>query len=274
MLKQRVLTAIIMLVVGLAALFGLPPTGFAVAALGLLVALGGWEAAQLAGVQRPLARFAFAAMLCSLGGLSLAVNHQPTQWATPAIFVPGCLIWIGFVGWLSRPGWRQENTFGNALFKLFTLAIMLLSAWLAMTWLQAQSPWLVILLLVTIASADVGAYFTGRAIGGPKLAPTISPGKTRAGAIGGLMAAATLTSLAAYLIPDAPFSPALALPVAVGLALLSIGGDLFISLLKRQRQLKDTAGFFPGHGGVLDRFDSLAAALPVFALIVSLLNGH
>jgi phosphatidate cytidylyltransferase len=149
------------------------------------------------------------------------------------------------------------------------LGLILLGAWLAVVQLQMQSAWLIVWLLCVIGAADIGAYFTGRGIGGPKLAARISPGKTWSGAVGGVLAALLVAPLAAYGLP-APLvslsAPMLAL-VGVGLAVVSIGGDLFISLLKRQAGLKDSSDLLPGHGGLLDRLDSLGAALPFFALL-------
>jgi len=277
-LKQRVLTAIVMALVGLAALFGLDPLLFSVAALLLFLALGGWEAARLAGLTCPVRRILFAAFLSLPAAALLLVGHDwPASINTHAlmfVFLPGCVAWLGFIAWLSRPEWGYRASVGMRVFKLAAMAILLWSAWLAVSWLQAQSPWWVMLLIVIIAAADIGAYFSGRTIGGPKLAPRISPGKTRSGAIGGLLSSALLTALAAWLLPQSPLSPAQALPIAALLALVSIGGDLFISLLKRQQNLKDTAALFPGHGGVLDRFDSLSAGLPFFALLLAWLAGN
>ncbi|MEN1729685.1 MAG: phosphatidate cytidylyltransferase [Pseudomonadota bacterium] len=145
----------------------------------------------------------------------------------------------------------------------------MLAAWLAIAWLQQQSPWLPVLLIIIIAAADVGAYFTGRSVGGPKLAPRISPGKTWSGVAGGIVAAFIITTIAVLVLPDSPFSPWLAGTIALGLAAISVGGDLFFSLLKRQRGIKDSSHLLPGHGGILDRIDSLGAALPFFALAVA-----
>ncbi|MEE4304200.1 MAG: phosphatidate cytidylyltransferase, partial [Wenzhouxiangella sp.] len=153
-------------------------------------------------------------------------------------------------------------------FKLVVLGGVLLAAWLGLSLLQSISPWLVFLLLVVIAAADTGAYFSGRHFGGAKLAPRISPGKTRAGALGGLLGAAVLTPLAGAIFPLNPFEPFTLAALAFGIAMISIGGDLYISLLKRQRGLKDTSALLPGHGGILDRFDSMSAAVPFFALAV------
>ncbi len=269
MLRTRVVTALIITSIGLAAVFLLPGPGFAAFATLILLALGGWEGARLGGLDRAPARAVYTLALVALGGLVYWL-HDPAF--IVAWLLPGCLAWVGFLAWLARPALGAAPRPANHACKLLVVALILLTGWLALVWLQATSPWLVLLLLVVIAAADVGAYFTGRRLGGPKLAPSISPGKTRSGAVGGLFAAMLATSIAAVFLPGSPFPPLLAGALALGLAAISIGGDLFVSLLKRQRQLKDTSDLLPGHGGILDRFDSIGAAAPVFALAVAVLG--
>jgi len=258
-LKERVITALIMAVVGLATLFLAPPPLFAVLAGVLLLGIGGWEAGRLAGLHETRHAAAFAALISGIGAaLFLLGSAQLNQ----LLLLLVALLWLLLLSWLMRPLLGANRR----LVKLVSLGCILLAAWLAVITLQQASPWLVLTLVIIIAAADIGAYFSGRAVGGPKLAPSISPGKTLSGAGGGLVAAAIAAALATWLLPHAPFGPWSAALIGLTLALLSIGGDLFISLLKRQRGLKDTSSLFPGHGGVLDRFDSLGAALPFFAL--------
>lgn len=267
MLRTRVITAIIITALGLTALFVMNALAFSALAAAVLLALGGWEAARLAGLGSNWSRIAYPAALVGLAGV---IHFSQPQMNIVAWLLPGCIAWVFFLAWLAAPGWGRADTPAFRTLKLLGLAVLLLSAWLALSWLKAVDPWLVLLLLVIIAAADVGAYFTGRSIGGPKLAPSISPGKTRSGAVGGLISAMALTAAAASLIPGSPFSAPFAAGLALVLALLSIGGDLFMSLLKRQRGIKDSSNLLPGHGGILDRFDSLGAALPYFALAVAL----
>lgn len=259
MLKTRVITALVMAIIGLSALFLSPPALFALLAGILLLGIGGWEAGRLAGLESGAHSLIFACVLLTLGAL-LFFLFRPVWTAT--LLLGGALLWLGALFWLARP--RS----GAALrtLKLAVLGGILLSAWLAVITLQAGSPWLVVLLVIIIAAADIGAYFSGRAIGGPKLAPSISPGKTQSGAIGGLLAATLVAAAVVTVLPEAPFRPLAAALVGLVLAALSIGGDLLISLFKRQRGLKDSSALLPGHGGLLDRFDSLGAALPFFAL--------
>jgi len=266
-LRTRVITAIIITALGLTAVFTLDPVAFAVLAALILLALGGWEAALLAGLDSPAARIGVALALCASGAGLFALYHP--DWFV-GVLVPGCVLWLALAVWLTRPDLGREVRPAHTIIKLLILGGVLLTAWMAVIWLQAGSGWYVVLLMLIVAGADIGAYFTGRAIGGAKLAPRISPGKTRSGAIGGLACAMLVAALATLTLPVSPLSPLMASLVALPLAAVSIGGDLSISLMKRQRGLKDTSNVLPGHGGILDRFDSVGAGLPFFAVAIAL----
>lgn len=145
---------------------------------------------------------------------------------------------------------------------------------LALVWLRLQPDigiWLVGWVLATVWASDTGAYFSGRAIGGPKLAPRISPNKTWAGLIGGMVAAAVaggaVSGWGGYTI-----LPAAALSAVV--AALSQGGDLAESALKRHFNVKDSGKLIPGHGGILDRVDALLVAVPAAALLYAASQGR
>ena len=125
-------------------------------------------------------------------------------------------------------------------------------------------------MLLIVWAADTGAYFAGRTFGKRKLAPHISPGKTIAGLFGGLITAPLVALLAVHLMPIAGIEPAILIPLVLVTALVSVGGDLLISLHKRTSGHKDSGKLLPGHGGILDRVDSLLAAAPFFALGVLL----
>jgi phosphatidate cytidylyltransferase len=125
---------------------------------------------------------------------------------------------------------------------------------------------LILLLLLTVWAADVGAYFAGKIFGKTRLAPHISPGKTRAGLVGGLFLAPLVTLLAANLMPLGHIEAVYLILLSFVTALVSVGGDLMISLHKRTSGFKDSGNLLPGHGGILDRLDSLLVASPFFAL--------
>jgi phosphatidate cytidylyltransferase len=156
------------------------------------------------------------------------------------------------------------RAFGMPLVAVLGLPVLLPSWWLLVT-LHAveQGPELGLTLMSIVWAADVGGYAFGRWLGRVKLAPAVSPGKTWEGVTGGLLAAAVAATIAARLLglPVAGF-------VAVGIAtaLVSVLGDLTESMFKRNVGLKDSGALFPGHGGVLDRFDSLTAAIPIYVI--------
>jgi phosphatidate cytidylyltransferase len=138
----------------------------------------------------------------------------------------------------------------------------------AIAWIQwAMGPAAISWVLAVVAVSDSSQYYTGRLFGRSKLAPLISPAKTREGAVGGLVGAVLAGLLLAPLWLPA-LSPATAAAVAVALALAGIAGDLFESLIKRSVGVKDSSALIPGHGGVLDRIDSHLFAAPMFYLIV------
>jgi phosphatidate cytidylyltransferase len=127
----------------------------------------------------------------------------------------------------------------------------------------ARGPELVLWLLLLVIAADIGAFFAGRSLGRHKLAPRVSPGKTWEGALGGLLAVG-LVALAGAVHLSLPVAAGVAFGCAVGI--FSVIGDLTESMFKRAAGLKDSGSLLPGHGGILDRIDSLTAAAPLYAL--------
>lgn len=182
-----------------------------------------------------------------------------------ALFGAAALFWLAVAPvWMWR-GVRAESTTALGAAGV----AVLVPAGLAMLVLRPAEV-LVVLALVWIA--DTGAYFVGRAWGRRKLAPSISPGKTWEGAIGGLLGAAAYAIICGILIQELAWAPFLA--IAVLLAMLSIAGDLFESAVKRQAGVKDSGSLLPGHGGLLDRIDSATATLPVAALLWPLVKAN
>jgi phosphatidate cytidylyltransferase len=131
--------------------------------------------------------------------------------------------------------------------------------------------WSIFWLLAVVWATDIGAYAAGRTIGGPKLAPKISPNKTWSGAVGGLVSAIIAQAVVVW-AADVAISVQFVL-IAILASIVSQAGDLFESALKRRYQVKDSGGLIPGHGGVMDRFDGLWAAAPVMALFCAILGG-
>lgn len=263
MLRARVITALSLLIALLCVLFLLPEPATD-AAFAVLAALAAWEWAGLMG-SAAIGRVLF-------GGLALPICWQVHGAGEPAYL----LLWgAAAIFWLLPAGlWlRSRWTMAGKDFAAYALGLLLIvAAWAAMAALHARGPWVLLGAMALAWVADIAAYFAGRAFGRHKLAPQISPGKTWegvAGAVGGVLvyglalAAATGRLAAAALAELVVWALLLLALTAAGIV-----GDLFESLLKRQAGVKDSSNLLPGHGGILDRIDSLLAILPLAALIV------
>ncbi len=272
MLVTRVLTAVVLVPLVLAALFLLPPAGWgAVSLVAIVVASAEW--ANLAGYRKP-AWLLFVAGTIAIGSWLLFAAPAGFARGWPdAVVLTACggatLFWL-----LVAPPWlrhRWRPVFAPVLAGVGWL--VLVGAWVAVVELQARSPWLVLAAMAIVWVADTAAYFAGRAFGRRKLAPEISPGKTWEGVYGALAAvvvyALALTPFAAAAGYSGAVTPIVVfvwVAFALVLAGLSVAGDLFESLLKRQAGVKDSGSLLPGHGGILDRIDALLAAMPPAAV--------
>ncbi|MGM0594851.1 MAG: phosphatidate cytidylyltransferase [Pseudomonadota bacterium] len=262
MLKQRVITAVILAPLSLWGIWALPTSIFALL-MGVIILLGGWEWSRLGGLHRLPGRLGYTAMLAALmGGLYPLLSQG--NW--PLLVLVLAMMWwsmalLTVLGYPSTAAlWR------SAIVRGLAGGLILLPAWAAMVVLHREfGPGLVILLVMLVWGADIGAYFAGRALGRHKLAPRVSPGKTWEGVFGGVLLALAVALAATYWwIPPGGLAWLLGL-VALTVA-ISVLGDLIESLFKRIADLKDSGGLLPGHGGVMDRIDSLTAAAPLFTL--------
>ena len=269
----RTIAALVMAPAAIAAVLWLPSPILA-ALVATVMMIGLWEWTLLVGLKQHTSRLAY---LAANAGLMAALAWSAGRGTFPFNYVPLKLVsllgvgwWLLALCWLSRFEWaRNDSTFARVV-KLVAGSLSVIPAWCALVWLHASSPqgpaWALFALLVVWA-ADSGAYFVGVRYGRRKLAPRISPGKSWEGFWGGLGLSLTL-SVAAWPFLGLTLAdwPALAL-VTLLAALASVLGDLFESLLKRHAGIKDSSDLIPGHGGVLDRLDSLLAALPVFVVV-------
>jgi phosphatidate cytidylyltransferase len=258
MLKARILTALVLAAIVLGVVLTLPAIATFVL-LTVVVALGAWEWSRFIGVASLAVRLVYVAVLVGLLWPAWMLTRDATGLQTLLWIAAGW--WLLALAWLSlRPGAVTPAT--AALAGLFALV----PAWVALCELRVDpvhGPALVLFALVLVVAADTGAYAAGRAFGRVRLAPRVSPGKTWEGAVGGI-ALALLVSIwgAAWLgVAAAPFIAAGAMAAA-----FSIVGDLTESMLKRHAGLKDSGTLFPGHGGVLDRIDSVTAGAPILLL--------
>ena len=154
--------------------------------------------------------------------------------------------------------------------KLLIGLLILLPAWQGLVFIK-QLPlgnWLIMAVMVLVWGADIGAYFSGKAFGKRKLAPQVSPGKSWEGVYGGLALSLVITAVVGLVRDWTLGQMILGLLGAAIVVFISVVGDLTESMFKRQSGIKDSSNLLPGHGGVLDRIDSLTAAIPVFAVLL------
>jgi phosphatidate cytidylyltransferase len=276
MTKTRLLAALIMAPVAiLTVLFVSTPVLAALSALLFLAAL--WEWLKLADVEDTLARTIL--LICNLALMvALVWGSRTAQGGSLALLqlvvVIGVVWWLLALAWLGHYRFASDHDTHARVFKLAAGTLAVIPAWAALCLIHVSEPnghrWL-LLALFLVWAADTGAYFSGRYLGGKlfgarKLAPRISPNKTLEGFAGGVLLAVVVALVGAPLAgASLEQLPWVAL-VAVATVLASVVGDLFESLLKRHIGVKDSGDLIPGHGGVLDRMDSVLAALPVFAL--------
>lgn len=268
MLRQRVLTAMGLVAGLLAGLFLLPPPGWLM--LAALICCGaGWEWAGLSGWSdwRKAAFAVLAGSACLVLGVAggLAQVEATAHGAIFASYVASALFWIVLVpNWLKHK-WRIGRDAGVVM----TGLIVLVPPALALAHLRQIDPFLLLAAMALVWVADIAAYFSGRSFGRHKLAPGISPGKTWEGAAGAVAGVVLVGFALLFLFrPDilSLRSPGVIALFFVALTAVSIEGDLFESMLKRQAGMKDSGNILPGHGGILDRIDSLTSTLPLAGL--------
>ncbi len=281
MLIQRILTALILAPLAITAIFYLPLTYFAGFIL-IVMAIGAWEWGPFMGFSSNRRRIFFVltnVILISMLWLALPLDKLWTSASELHAFIIG-ILWLTVVWWLLSAFltfvyprysafWSSHRSV-RGIFGWLTIV----PTWLAFMILrsheyqvdQYDGAQLIMFLFLMVWSADVGAYFVGKAIGKHKLMPNVSPGKTVEGFFGGVLFACLMISLSGYFIGWSWSQQLTVLLVTVLITTISVLGDLNESMFKRQAGIKDSGSILPGHGGILDRIDSLTATAPVYAL--------
>ncbi len=272
MLAQRILTAALLvpLVVG-GVLF--LPTFWVGLFFAAVILLGAWEWARLSKISTPLWKSVFLLLMAMMLGMAATMSSNfNLNYGVLAVATTGWLLGAALLFCIKKI--EKISLEPNPL-RVAVGFLVLLPCWIALVFLHGsgeEGPVLVIFVLVLIWASDSCAYFAGRRWGRVKLAPVISPGKTREGAYGALVGAVICGVILAYLKPDLG-GLLVTIPLCILTCLVSIEGDLFESLIKRQADVKDSGNLLPGHGGILDRIDSVTAAAPVFVFGLMLLGA-
>ena len=279
MLLQRVITAVVLLALLLPSLWVATPWPFALLTL-LLIAAAGWEWSRLNGV----------ATVAALGpGVLLALAGLWAVYTGSVARVPAAVWWGAAVAWLvigslALRGGPAAWPRWPAVLRLALGLLALWVAWLALAKARTVGVNFLLSALCLVWAADIGAYAAGRAFGRRKLAPTISPGKSWEGVVGGMASVLVLAALWVLLIDRAGPVDSASLytqlvervgwaglvALALVLVAFSVVGDLFESLVKRAAGAKDSSRLLPGHGGVLDRIDALLPVLPIAMALATL----
>ncbi|GAA0850418.1 phosphatidate cytidylyltransferase [Marinobacter szutsaonensis] len=278
MLKTRIITALILAPIAIGGIFFLPPLGFALFT-GAVITIGAWEWANMSGIEGQGGRVAYAAVTAAI--LYGLLN-------VPAVVV----LWLALAWWficflLVRSYPQGSDRWGSLPMRAVMGLFVLVPAWVGLNHLRtggfqfgdvANNLWVILYVFCVVWVADIGAYFAGRAFGKAKLAPRVSPGKSWAGVWGGLTAVGVFAVIVSSLASASLTETLLLVAASLFTGLVSVLGDLLESMLKRFRGIKDSSQLLPGHGGIMDRIDSLTAAIPVFALIITqlgwLTTGH
>lgn len=273
MLKERLITGIILILLAIYLIFRATPLVFT-CVIGLVVLLAGWEWSGLMRVQKTVYRLGYL-LIISLG--MIAVFYLPIFYILSAVFCWWLVALFLIFQYPKAKKWWASGFLVRAMMGLFVL----IPFWYALTFFiraTMDGRWLLFFLMILISGADVGAYFSGRTWGDKKLLPSVSPNKTRVGLLGGLLlglglAFVGILSFPVYCLTNmSPVQILSLLGVSFVTILFSVAGDFFESMLKREVGLKDSGAIFPGHGGILDRIDSLTAAAPVFLFGLLLIN--
>ena len=260
-IRKRVITAAVLVAVLLAVILWLPAAA-TVIALTLVILAGAWEWSAFLRPPNVAYRLAYVTIVAVLLPLAWQVAQHPGG--------RSLLLNIALAWWVVALGWVMFAPRRVSMWSAAVAGVLaLVPAWVALRSLRdlpRGAEW-ILFALVLVWAADIGAFFVGRKFGRLRLAPHVSPGKTWEGVLGGMIASAIVAVLGSWWFARTfPIPLAQFLPLCLAVVAFSIVGDLTESLLKRFAGVKDSGSLFPGHGGVMDRIDSVTGAAPVLLL--------
>jgi phosphatidate cytidylyltransferase len=265
MLMQRIRTGLAMAVPAVLLILLAPPS-LLDAFIAVLILGAAWEWSALAGLGHRGARLAFVAATAAAMAIAVVVAGPGRSGIEPLLLVSSAGWAVAALAVVAYP--RGASVWGSVPSRMLLGLCVLVPAWVAVLCLRSlqHGEWLLLFCIALIVFVDIGAFFAGRALGGPKLMPRVSPAKTWAGFCGGLFASLGLALVVALAAGMDGARLWLWLLVCLLTAVAAVVGDLLESMLKRFSGIKDSGSLLPGHGGLFDRLDSLTAGLPVFAL--------
>ncbi|GAA6134417.1 phosphatidate cytidylyltransferase [Oceaniserpentilla sp. 4NH20-0058] len=276
MLKLRILTALVLAPLMIGGVFFLPLEQFKLF-IGFIVTVGAWEWANLSGIKIQVGRVAYAGLLA---GLIYAVELSDMVQEVELLYA--AFIWwlVAFLLVAVHP--KLKAYWSSSVVRMVMGLFILIPMWVGFVQIKSYpfNDYLIMFVMLVVWGADVGAYFAGRIFGKRKLAVTVSPGKTWEGVFGGLMVTILIAFAGGRLLEHATEMTLngsqwlLLVAITLCITAVSIVGDLIESMIKRHRQIKDSSNLLPGHGGIMDRIDSMTAALPMFALALSLFGWN
>ena len=268
MLKLRIMTAIVLATVFLLGLFLLPWYGFIIF-VGLVTLVGAWEWANLAGFTSMIQRFIYSVLTAVV--MFLVANYTGLLGGIVYIDETRDLLVVASTWWAVALLWVQGYPSSTVIWSSrWVRALMgwlvIVPCWLSLSYLHQEhrGSLLILIVMLTVIAADTGAYFTGKAFGRHKLLANVSPGKSWEGFWGGLLACLLLGLLVEIYTGFVQWRALFIIMLFTSLG--SVLGDLLESMVKRHRDVKDSGSVLPGHGGMLDRIDSITAAAPIFTL--------
>ena len=270
MLKERIITAIVLVALLLGGVFGLDNETFALCIAGVVL-IAAWEWAGLMRWDSLPLKGVFVGLL--IAGLYLQAT-QPIAYLGYAVIAWWVLALLLIVSYPASAALLRMSS----VILVFVGLLVLVSTWQAIVSLQGKgylgiaAPWSLLYPILIVAASDTGAYFAGRAFGKHKLAVKVSPGKTWEGFAGGLLLASFIAVAVTWYLDLGRDTGLKFIALSIVVSMVSVIGDLFESIIKRERGVKDSGRILPGHGGILDRVDSIVAALPVFVAGMEILN--
>jgi len=270
-LKQRILTGLILAPIMIGGIFYLPVPEFMMF-IGVITALGAWEWANLSGITNKAGRVVYAAAVALI---LLALQHFDLEQESEVLY--GALVWWVLALILVATHPKLTPLWKSTPVRLLMGLVILVPMWVGFVQIKSYpySDYLMLYVMFLVWGADVGAYFAGRTFGKRKLAPNVSPGKTWEGVYGGLATTMLFAVIAGLILQSKTMMDlsvkqwVLLFAITLAVTVVSVVGDLVESMVKRHRGIKDSSNLLPGHGGVMDRIDSMTAALPIFALAFS-----